>query len=73
MYFCPESKPTLRLESEELESYQSEIAQKLSADGATVKVKVGQSRIEGKLLIVAKGNIEATSAVIKRVRDAIVS
>ena len=68
-----QQKPSLRLESEELESYQDDIAQKLTTDGVTVKVKVGQSRIEAKLLIVAKGNMEATSAVVKRVRDAIIS
>jgi len=68
-----QQKDVLRLESEELESYQDEISQKLTTDSAKVRVKVGQSRIEAKLLIVVKGNIETTSAVIKRVRDAIIS
>lgn len=68
-----QQKDVLRLESEELESYQDDIGQKLTTDDAKVKVKVGQSRIEAKLLIVVKGNIEATSAVVKRVRDSIIN
>lgn len=68
-----QQKDVLRLESEELESYQDDISQKLTNDNAKVKVKVGQSRIEAKLLIVVKGNVESTSAVIKRVRDCIIN
>lgn len=68
-----QQKDVLRLESEELESYQDDISQKLTNDNAKVKVKVGQSRIEAKLLIVVKGNVESTSAVIKRVRDSIMN
>lgn len=63
----------LRIENEELDKFQEELSQKLSADGALVKAKISQSRIEGKVQFVAKGNLESTSKVIKRIRDAIVS
>ncbi|OGD83527.1 hypothetical protein A3A54_00035 [Candidatus Curtissbacteria bacterium RIFCSPLOWO2_01_FULL_39_62] len=67
-----QQKPTLKLQSEELDKYQEELTKKLSADNVKVKVKIGQSRIEGKVLIVVKGKVEDTSKLIKSVRDAII-
>ena len=67
-----QQKPTLKLQSEELDKYQEELTKKLSADNVKVKVKIGQSRIEGKILIVVKGKVEDTSKLIKSVRDAII-
>ena len=63
----------VRLANEELDSYQDEIAQKLKNDTADVVVKISQSRIEGRVYIIVKGRAESTSAVIKRVRDAIIN
>lgn len=64
---------TLRLQNEELEKYEAELIQKMSHDSVKVNVKISQSRVESKLLVVAKGNVDATSAVIKRIRDAVVN
>ena len=63
----------LRIENEELDKFQEELSQRLSNDGVLVKAKISQSRIEGKVQFVAKGNLESTSKVIKRIRDAIVN
>ena len=63
----------VRLANEELDKYQEEIEQKLKTDTATVVVKISQSRIEGKVYVIVKGKAEASSAVIKRVRDAIIN
>lgn len=68
-----QQKPTQRLQNEELEKYQKEIAEKLSTDNAPVKVKISQSRIEGKLLLVAKGPVDSTGEVLKRIRDAVLN
>lgn len=68
-----QQKPAQRIQSEELEKFQDELTDKLTNDGAKVKVKISQSRIEGKMHIVAKGNIEATLLILKRIRDAIVN
>ena len=68
-----QQKPTLRLQSEELDKYQEELSSKLSSSSVKVKVKIGQSRIEAKLQIAARGKVEDTSKLIKSVRDAIVS
>jgi ParB family transcriptional regulator, chromosome partitioning protein len=68
-----QQKPTLRLQSEELDKYQEELSNKLSSNSAKVKVKISQSRIEGKLQIVARGKVEETSKVIKVVRDAVIN
>ncbi|MEX2028839.1 MAG: ParB/RepB/Spo0J family partition protein [Candidatus Curtissbacteria bacterium] len=68
-----QQQPQLRLQNEDLDKYEQELAQKLTADGASVKVKISQSRIEGKLLIVVHGKAEASSAVIKRVRDLVIN
>ncbi len=66
-----QQKPTLHLQNEELESYQDKMIQKLSSSDVDVRVKITQSRIESKMLIVAKGNKEVTSSVIKRIGDAV--
>jgi len=68
-----QQKPALRVQSEELEKYQEELCQRLTSNGAKVKVKISQSRIEGKMQVVAKGDIPSTLAVIKRVRNAIIN
>lgn len=68
-----QQKPTQRLQNEELENYQKELSEKLNTDSAQVKVKISQSRIEGKLLIVAKGTTENTGSVLKRIRDSILN
>lgn len=65
--------PATRLQNDELDNYQEELSQKLTNSDANVKVKVSQSRVEGKILFVAKGNVQSTSNVIKRIRDAVVS
>lgn len=69
---APKQKATTqRIHSESLERYQEEICEKLSATN-NVKVRVSQSRVEGKIFIVAKGSIDETSEILKRIRDAIV-
>src|SRR3989338_7232040 len=68
-----QKKPAQRIQSEELEKFQDELTDKLTNNGAKVKVKISQSRIEGKMHIVAKGNIEATLLILKRIRNAIVN
>lgn len=68
-----QQKPVQKIQSEELDQYQEELTQKLTKEEVSVKVKISQSRVEGKIHIVAKGKIEATSAVIKRIRDAIIN
>lgn len=68
-----QQKPSLRLQNEEMDKYEAELADRLSSDSAKVRVKVSQSRVESKLLFVAKGNIEETSQIIKRIRDSIVN
>lgn len=68
-----QQKPAQRLQSEELEKYQEELSQKLTSDGAKVKVKISQSRIEGKMQFVAKGDIASTHAILKRIRDAVIN
>lgn len=68
-----QQKPTLRIQNEQLDQYQEDLSQKLTRDGVGVSVKISQSRIEGKVHIVAKGTIDATSAVIKSIRDAVLN
>lgn len=63
----------VRLANEEMEKYQEELTQKLKTEDADVQVKISQSRIEAKMHIVVKGRVDATSPVIKRVRDAIIN
>lgn len=68
-----QQNPALRIQNDELDKYQEELSEKLSVNGVKVIVKIGQSRIEGKMHIFAKGNVQDTLAVIKRIRDAIVN
>ena len=68
-----QQQPTLRLQNEELERYEQELSQHLSSDAGKVTVKISQSRVESKLHLVAKGNVEASSAVIKRIRDVVIN
>lgn len=68
-----QQKQAQRLESDELDKYEDDITQKLSDEKVKVKVKISQSRIEGKVHIAAKGKQEATAELIKLVRDAIVN
>lgn len=68
-----QQKPALRLLSDELDKYESELSEKLSSENTKVKVKISQSRVESKIFIVAKGKLEETSQVIKRIRDSVVS
>ena len=68
-----QQKPAHRIQSEELEKFQDELTSKLTNDGVKTKVKISQSRIEGKMHIVAKGNVESTLSVLKRIRDAIIN
>lgn len=65
--------PTLRLQNEELEKYEQELCERMSHDTVKVTVKISQSRVESKMLVVAKGNVDLTSAVIKRIRDAVIN
>lgn len=68
-----QQKPVLRLQNEELDKYQEELTSKLSADDIKANVKISQSRIEGKVHIVLRGGTDATSATIKRIRDAVMN
>lgn len=68
-----QQQPTLRLQNEELEKFEQDLSQKLTSDGVKVTAKVSQSRVESKLHLVAKGNVDLTSGVIKRVRDAVMN
>src|SRR3990167_8218906 len=68
-----QQKPALRLQNEQLDKYEEEIANKLANNKIKIKVKISQSRIEGKILIVAKGRVEDTSEVLKSIRDSVVN
>lgn len=68
-----QQKPTLRLESEELDKYQEELTSKLSNSDVKVKVKISQSRIEGKIQIVARGKLEDTTKLIKSIGDVLMA
>ena len=63
----------VRLANDDLDKYQLELEQRLKTADANVTVKISQSRIEGKIHIVIKGRADATSLVIKRIRDAIIN
>jgi len=65
--------PAQKLQSDELEKFQEEIAEKLNSGQAKVKVKISQSRVEGKIQVVAKGKVEETFSVLKRIRDGVVN
>ena len=65
--------PAQKLQSDELEKFQEEIASKLNGGQAKVKVKISQSRVEGKIQVVAKGKVEETFSILKRIRDGVVN
>ncbi|OGD98823.1 hypothetical protein A2W45_03225, partial [Candidatus Curtissbacteria bacterium RIFCSPHIGHO2_12_41_11] len=56
--------PAQKLQSDELEKFQEEIASKLNGGQAKVKVKISQSRVEGKIQVVAKGKVEETFSIL---------
>lgn len=68
-----QQKPSQRFVSDELDKYQKELSDKLTGDNLKVKVKISQSRIEGKIHIIARGRQDSTSQLIKLVRDVIVN
>lgn len=68
-----QQSPNLRLQNDDLDKYQDEIAQKLQTENAAVKVKISQSRVEGKMHIIIRGKAEVTSQIIKLVRDRIIN
>jgi len=68
-----QEKPAHRLQNEEFEKFQDDISKKLTNGKLKVKVKISQSRVEGKIAITTKGQVEETTNVLKRVRDAIVN
>lgn len=68
-----QQQPALHLQNDELDQFQEELIQKLTTDGIKTNVKITLSRVESKLHIVVKGPPDETSAVIKRIRDAIIN
>ena len=68
-----QQRPQMHLQNEQLDQFQAELTQTLTGDGIKTNVKITLSRVESKLHIVVKGPPDATSAVIKRIRDAIVN
>lgn len=68
-----QQSPSLRLQNDDLDRYQGEIQEKLSSNDADVKVKISQSRVEGKMLITIRGKAEMSSSVIKKIRDSIIN
>lgn len=68
-----QQQPQLRIVSDELERYEKELTDKLTKDGVNSTVKISQSRVESKMHFVFKGPIPETSAVVKRVRDAVMN
>lgn len=68
-----QQQPQLRIVSDELERYEKELTDKLTQDGVNSTVKISQSRVESKMHLVFKGGIPETSAVVKRVRDAVLN
>lgn len=68
-----QQQPALHLQNDELDQFQEELIQKLTTDGIKTNVKITLSRVESKLHIVVKGRPDETSAVIKRIRDAIIN
>jgi len=65
--------PAQKLQSDELEKFQEEIAEKLNNGQAKVKVKISQSRVEGRIQVIAKGKVEETFGTLKRIRDGVVN
>jgi len=68
-----QQKPILRLQNEELDKFETELSDKLTAEGVKTKVKISQSRVESKMHIVVKGRVEDTTQVIKRIRDSVIN
>lgn len=68
-----QQSPSLRLQNDDLDRYQGEIQEKLSSNDADVKVKISQSRVEGKILITIRAKTEMSSSVIKKIRDSIIN
>ena len=68
-----QQSPSLRLQNDDLDRYQGEIQEKLSSNDADVKVKVSQSRVEGKILITIRAKTDTSSYVIKKIRDSIIN
>lgn len=68
-----QQSPSLRLQNDDLDRYQSEIQEKLSSNDADVKVKISQSRVEGKILITIRAKTDTSSGVIKKIRDSIIN
>ena len=68
-----QQKPSQRFVSDELDKYQKELSDKLSSDNLKVKVKISQSRIEGKIHVIGRGRQDDTSGLIKLIRDVIVN
>lgn len=68
-----QQKQSLRLQNEELDKYELDLTQKLTTENAKVKVKISQSRVEGKIHIVVKGKLEDSTEVIKKIRDSIIN
>lgn len=66
-----QQKPVLRLQNEELDKFEEELSGKLTTESVKAKVKISQSRVESKVLIVIKGKAEDTAQVVKRIRDSI--
>ena len=68
-----QQKLSQRFVSDELDKYQKELSDKLSSDNLKVKVKISQSRIEGKIHVIGRGRQDDTSVLIKLIRDVIVN
>ncbi|KKR78144.1 MAG: Chromosome segregation DNA-binding protein [Candidatus Curtissbacteria bacterium GW2011_GWA1_40_9] len=68
-----QQKPILRLQNDELDKFEAELAEKLTGENVKTKVKISQSRVESKMHIVAKGRVEETTQVIKRIRDSVIN
>jgi len=67
-----QQKPALRLQNDELDSYEVELSKKLTNDNVKAKVKISQSRVESKMHIAVRGKVEDTSQIIKKIRDLII-
>lgn len=65
--------PQLRLQNEEMDRFEQELTEKLTGDGVKSSVKISQSRVESKMHVVVKGPVPETSAVIKRIRNAVMN
>lgn len=67
-----QQKPALHIQNEQVDQYEQDLSQKLTSDGIKSSVKITHSRVESKLHIVVKGEAQATLAIVKRIRDAII-